>query len=284
LTSQNSREDDVIHSRFTEHIAAVLFAGIGFAALATAANAENIKVPANIAAAGKIVYCSDISGPPLGFFDENSQPAGSDVDLGNEIAKRLGVKAEWANTPFAGIVPALQAKNCDAILSQLFDKPARREVIDFVDYMNSSQSLLVAKDNPKNIKSLDDLSGIKVAVENGTTIQSLIEDQNKKFAAEGKAPAEVVVFPKDSDARQALQIGQVDVYGTTLESAAYFLQKAGHIFDIGGDPFAKILTGIGIRKDDGELKAAIQAALDSMKADGSYLKILTKWGMEGDAL
>ena len=274
----------MIHSRFTEHIAAVLWAGGAFLALASAATAESIKAPANIATAGKIVYCSDISGPPLGFFDENSQPVGSDIDLGNEIAKRLGVTAEWANTPFSGIVPALQAKNCDAILSQLFDKPARREVIDFVDYMNSSQSLLVAKGNPKNIKSLDDLSGVKVAVENGTTIQSLIEDQNKKFAEAGKVPAEVVVFPKDSDARQALQIGQVEVYGTTLESAAYFLQKAGHIFDIGGDPFAKILTGIGIRKEDGELKAAVQSALGSMKADGTYLGILTKWGMEGDVL
>jgi polar amino acid transport system substrate-binding protein len=272
------------HLRFTERIAAAAIGALGLIAIAGAANAEDIKAPANIASAGKIVYCSDISGPPLGFFDENSQPTGSDIDLGKEIAKRLGVKAEFANTPFSGIVPALQAKNCDAILSQLFDKPARREVIDFVDYMNSSQSLLVAKGNPKNIKSLDDLSGIKVAVENGTTIQSLIEDQNKKFAAAGKAPAQVVVYPKDSDARQALQIGQVDVYGTTLESAAYFLQKAGHVFDIGGDPFAKILTGIGIRKDDGELKTAIQAALDSMKADGTYLKILTKWGMEGDAL
>jgi polar amino acid transport system substrate-binding protein len=272
------------HLRFTEHIAAVLIGAAACLAVAGAANAQDIKAPANIAKAGKIVYCSDISGPPLGFFDENSVAVGSDIDLGTEIAKRLGVKPEFANTPFSGIVPALQAKNCDAILSQLFDKPARREVIDFVDYMNSSQSLLVAKGNPKNIKSLDDLSGVKVAVENGTTIQSLIEDQNKKFAAAGKAPAEVVVFPKDSDARQALQIGQVAVYGTTLESAAYFLQKAGHIFDIGGDPFAKILTGIGIRKEDGELKTAVQAALDSMKADGTYLKILTKWGMEGDAL
>jgi polar amino acid transport system substrate-binding protein len=270
--------------RFTERIAAAAIGAAGLLLAATTAQAADIKAPDNIAKAGKIVYCSDISGPPLGFFDENSQPTGSDIDLGNEIAKRLGVKAEWANTPFAGIVPALQAKNCDAILSQLFDKPARREVIDFVDYMNSSQSLLVAKGNPKNIKGLEDLSGVKVAVENGTTIQSLIEEQNKKFAAEGKAPAEVVVFPKDSDARQALQIGQVAVYGTTLESAAYFLQKAGHIFDIGGEPFAKILTGIGIRKDDGELKTAVQAALDSMKADGTYLKILTKWGMEGDAL
>jgi polar amino acid transport system substrate-binding protein len=166
----------------------------------------------------------------------------------------------------------------------LFDKPARREVVDFVDYMYSSQSLLVAKGNPKNIRSLDDLSGLKIALENGTTMQSLIEEQNKKFAAAGKAPAEVVVFPKDNDARQALQIGQVDVYGTTLETAGYFLKKAGHVFDIGGDPFAQILTGIAIRKEDGELRTAIQSAFDSMKADGIYQSLLNKWGLEGNEL
>jgi polar amino acid transport system substrate-binding protein len=81
-----------------------------------------------------------------------------------------------------------------------------------------------------------------------------------------------------------LQIGQVEVYGTTLESAGYFLSKAGHIFDIGGEPFGKIMTGIGIRKDDQDLRTAIQAAFDSMKADGSHLAILKKWGMEGDYL
>ena len=112
----------------------------------------------------------------------------------------------------------------------------------------------------------------------------MIEDQNKKFEQAGKPKADVIVFPKDSDARQSLQIGQVDVYGTTLELAAYFLQKAGHIFDIGGDPFAKILTGIGVRKDDTDLRTAIESALKAMKADGTYTKILTKWGLEGDAL
>jgi len=268
--------------RFTERVAAGLVAGV--LAVAATAAAADIKAPANVAAAGKIVYCSDLSAPPLEFFDENGQATGFDVDLGTEIAKRLGVKAEWANTPFSGIIPALQAKNCDAILSQLFDKPARREVVDFVDYMYSSQALLVAKGNPKNIKSLDDVSGLKIAIENGTTMQSLIEEQNKKFAVAGKAPAEMVVFPKDNDARQALQIGQVAVYGTTLETAGYFLEKAGHMFDIGGEPFAQILTGIAIRKEDGELKAAIQSAFDSMKADGSYQSLLKKWGMSGDEL
>jgi polar amino acid transport system substrate-binding protein len=256
---------------------------IGVLGFLVAASAQ-ITPPGKIASAKKITYCSDLSGPPLGFFDESGKPVGSDVDIGNEIAKRLGVAAIWANTPFSGIIPALQAKNCDAILSQLFDKPARREVIDFVDYMYSSESFLVPKGNPKNVRTIEDLSGLKIAVENGTTIQSLIEDQNKKFESAGKPKADVIVFPKDSDARQALQIGQVDVYGTTLESAGYFLQKAGHIFDIGGDPFAKILTGIGVRKDDNDLRTAIESALKAMKADGTYTKILTKWGLEGDAL
>jgi polar amino acid transport system substrate-binding protein len=269
--------------RIAAGLVAGMFTAAAAAAAATAAAAD-IKAPASVAAAGKVVYCSDLSAPPMEFFDEQGQPTGFDVDLGAEIAKRLGVKAEWANTPFAGIIPALQAKNCDAILSQLFDKPARREVVDFVDYMYSSQSLLVAKGNPKSIKGLDDLSGLKVAIENGTTMQSLIEEQNKKFGEAGKAPAQMVVFPKDNDARQALQIGQVDAYGTTLETAGYFLKKAGHVFDIGGDPFGQILTGIAIRKDDGELRAAVQSAFDAMKADGTYLSLLQKWGLEGNEL
>src|SRR5262249_42279936 len=98
------------------------------------------------------------------------------IDIGTEIARRMGVKAEFKNTAFSAIIPALQAKQCDAILSQLFDKPKRREVVDFVDYMYSSQSFLVPKGNPKNIKSLDDLSVLKAAVENGAIIQILIEE------------------------------------------------------------------------------------------------------------
>ena len=109
-----------------------------------AANAAEVTPPANIASAGKIVYCSDISGPPLGYFDENNKPIGSDIEIGTEIARRLGVAAEFANTPFDDIIPALVAKQCDVIMSELYDKPKRREVVDFVDYLNSSKSLVGA--------------------------------------------------------------------------------------------------------------------------------------------
>ena len=273
----------MINTRFTPRTAAaVTFAGISL--LGSHAFAQDIKAPDSIVTAGKIVFCSDISAPPLSYFDENNQAVGSDVDLGQEIAKRFGVKAEFANTPFDGIIPALQAKHCDAILSELFDKPKRREVVDFVDYMNSGQALLVEKGNPKNIKSLGDLSGVKIAAQNGTTIQSLVEDQNTKFAAAGKAPANLVIFPKDTDALQALQLKQVDVYGTTVESAGFYILKAPDAFEVAGEPFSTIQAGIATRKDDTELHDAIQKAFDAIKADGTDRNIFKKWHIEGAAL
>ena len=266
------------------HMAPVLLCAATLALGVGDARAQGVKAPSAIASAGKIVFCSDISTPPVGYYDENNKPVGSDVELGNEIAKRFGVKAEWANTPFDGIIPALQAKHCDAILAQLFDKPARREVVDLIDYMYSSQALLVAKGNPKHVKSLEDLSGVKVAATNGTTIQSLIEEQNKKFQAAGKPPADIIVFPKDTDSLQSLQIKQVEVFGTTLETAGYYILKAPSEFEVAGEPFGKILTAIAVRKDDTALRDAVQKAVDAIRADGTELKILKNWHMEGDAL
>lgn len=257
-------------------VAILLVAGV--------ANAASVAPPANLTQAGKLTFCAEYGNPPLGFYDENQVLTGFEIELGGKIAERMGLEAKWKEVSFSAIIPALMAKQCDAILSQLFDKPERREVVDFVNYMYSSQSLLAPKGNPKNIKGLNDLSGLKVSVGNGTTIQGLLDAQNKVFKEAGKAEAKVVVFPKDSDARQALQTGQVDAYGTTLETAAFFFTKAGQVFDIAGEPFNKIKTGIAIRKGEADLSGAIQKAFDAMKQDGSYVKLLEKWQLGADAI
>lgn len=246
--------------------------------------AATVNPPKNLKQKGVITYCSDIASPPLEYYDKNHKPIGSDIEIGNHIAALMGLKAKWVNVPFAGILPALLAGHCDAIISQLFDKPARRKKIDFVDYMNSSEAILVAYGNPEKIKNLDDLAGKSVAVENGTTVRTLLEAKNKALAKAGKPKMNIVVFPRDTDALEQLRIHQVDAYGTTLESAAYYIKVSPKTFAVAGKPFHRIKTGIGIRKNEKPLKKAIAEALHIMRKNGSYIKIFEKWHLKGDAL
>jgi polar amino acid transport system substrate-binding protein len=233
---------------------------------------------------GQLQFCSDISTPPLESYGPGHEPQGSDIDIGSEIAKRLGLKAVWKNTAFAGIIPALQARNCDAVLSQLFDKPERRKVVDFVDYMRSGQALLVPKGNPRGVRGLADLCGKKVASETGTTIADLLRAQSKRCTGAGKPAVTVRLFLRDSDALQQLGLKQVDVYGTTTETVAFVTSKQPDTFEVAGKPFGEILCGIATRKGNARLHDAIAKAFASMQADGTYKRILGKWNLGVDAL
>ncbi|UZE26351.1 ABC transporter substrate-binding protein [Pseudomonas sp. B21-056] len=262
----------------------VLIAAISLGLFAQWASAAPV-VPERLIKADKLVYCSGMDSPPLVSFDEAQKPKGLTVDLGLEIAKRLdNKKVEWRVVPFSGLLPALLAKQCDMIVDQLFDKPERREVIDIVNYMYSSQAVVVPKGNPKAIKTLTDLSTRKIAVLNGSTIKTLLDAENEKLTKAGKPAMKLVVYNTDTDAFQALRINQVDAYGTTVETAGYYAAMAPDLFEEGVPAFSRILTGIGIRKDDPQLSAAVQQVISDMRSDGSYSQLLNKWHVAGDTL
>ena len=76
-----------------------------------AAASGGVPVPAGaLVKSGQITFCSDLSAPPLGYLDASQKPVGAEVELGDALAKAMGLKAVWANTTFSGIIPALQAK------------------------------------------------------------------------------------------------------------------------------------------------------------------------------
>jgi len=288
----------VLTRRFGVSRAVLMCAGIGVVAVvaagcgtssngssATARTSGAIKVPAGaLGQAGTIRYCSDISSPPLEFYTSAQQPTGSDVGLGNAIAAELGVKPVWVNTAFAGIIPALQAGHCDAILSQLFDKPARRAVVNFVDYMNSSEAMLVRQGNPKHISGISGLCGLTVAAETGTTVTDYLAQQSTTCVAHGMRPISVQTFLRDSDALDQLALGHVDAYGTTVETASYDMSKNSGMFQFAGQPFGQILTGIASVKSNAALHRVIAQAFAMLQKNGTYEKIMTKWGLKLDML
>jgi polar amino acid transport system substrate-binding protein len=248
---------------------------------ATAA-APSIAVPAAIAAAGKLVWCVDVSYPPEESFQADGvTPEGSDIDIANEVGKRFGVTSEIDNTSFTGIIPALLGKKCDLIISGMNDTAERAKQVGFVDYLKVGQGLLVAAGNPKAIHTLEDLSGKAVAVQLGTTNKDALDAENVKLKAAGQPQIDVQTFDQDTDAFQQLSLGRVDAYSGDSPVCAYYAALPANVgkFEVGGTPIDPAPIGIAVRKDDTELQAAVQAAVDAMYADGTMKSIVDKWGM-----
>jgi len=244
----------------------------------TTTSSSTIQAPANIKNAGTLAFCSDITYPPEESYKAGTTtPEGSDIDIGNGIAKRMGVKARFDNTGFDGIIAALLAKKCDAIISGMNDTPERRKQVAFVDYLKDGQSFMVQKGNPSGITSIASLAGKSASVETGTTNKDYLDQQSKMLQSQGKKPIHVVTFPKDTDAANALKTKKVDAYFGDAPVVAYYIEKDPASFAIGGTPVNPIPIGIAIRKSDTQLQNAVKQAIRGIYADGTMDKILKRW-------
>ena len=264
---------------------ALLALGLSAAAFGVSvASASTAKVtpPSSISSAKQLLFCSDISYPPEEFYD-GTKPVGSDIEIGAAIAAQMGVKADFQNTGFDGIIPALQSKKCDAVISGMNDTPARRKQVDFTDYLSVGQSFMVKKGNPEKITSIAGNAGKTVSVEVGTTNADFLLAQSKLLVKAGKKPISVKTFPKDTDAANALATGKVDAYFGDAPVVAYYVGKSPDQFAFGGKAVNPISVGIATRKGDA-LTAAIKKAVANLYSDGQIAKILAKWKMSSTAM
>jgi polar amino acid transport system substrate-binding protein len=258
-------------------IATIALGLIAAASLAAVATAASIAPPANIKQAGKIVYCTDATYPPEEYF-RGGKIVGSDIDFGTEVAKLMGVKAQFKNTTFDSIIAALLTKKCDAIISGMNDTAERRKQVDFVDYLRVGQAITVKKGNPERFTTLASLSGKRVSVESGTTNRDYLVASSKKLAAQGKTAITIVTFPKDTDAFAALLAGRVDAYYADAPPAAYYAKQHASKVQVCCRPVNPIPIGIAIRKND-PLRAATRQAINMLYASGAIKRIVDKWGM-----
>jgi polar amino acid transport system substrate-binding protein len=243
---------------------------------ALAGSSAAIKPPANIAKAGKIVWCSDIEYPPFEVY-KGSKAVGADIDIASAISAANGVKAEFKNTVFDSIIAALLTKKCDAIVSAMNDTPERRKSVDFVDYLKVGQSLMVKKGNPKHISTLESLIGHTVSVQSGTTMRQFLVATSARLTKQGKKGFTIKTFPKDTDAIAALKAGRVDAYFADSPVVAYYVNQDPSL-TIAGKPISPLPYGLAIRKHD-PLRAAVQRAVNQLYATGAMRRIAAKWSL-----
>jgi polar amino acid transport system substrate-binding protein len=263
--------------------------GSGGSATTAKAGLANL-LPADIAKAGELKVGSDIEYPPVESFKEGTQQAeGIDVDLANAMGAELGVKVRFINdTDFAGIIAAMKAGRFDIVMSAMNDTAERRgQGVDFIDYFTSGTSILVKKGNPEKIASLDDLCGKSVAVQKGTTQETdTLPPQSQKCTGAGKGAIKVLSFEKDTDALQQVKIGRASAILEDSPVAGYNAKTAGAgaDFQLTGTATDVGQYGIAVPATNTKLRDAMRAALKAVIADGTYDRVLAKWGATSGAL
>ncbi|GAB6181530.1 amino acid ABC transporter substrate-binding protein [Desulfotomaculum defluvii] len=218
---------------------------------------------------GVIVAGLDDTFAPMGYRDENNKLVGFDIDMGEEIAKRLGIKIEWQPTQWDGVIMALESKRFDIILSGMTVTEERQKSINFsVPYVGDGQ-IMVVKKGATGFNTAADLKDQVV----GTQAGSSGEEAAKKI----EGTKEVKLYKTYPEAFTDLQIGRIPVVVCDRITASYYISKRTDTFEIVGEQLTKEPLAIGIRKSDPELKAEIDKVLDEMKKDGTLTEISMKW-------
>lgn len=241
------------------------------------------KLPASIQASREVKVGSDIAYAPVEFYENGTEVKGIDPDLAAAMGKALGVKFTFVNTTFDGIIPALLSKRFDVIMSAMSVTDEREKQISFISYFNAGTSILVKKGNPQAIKSLDDLCGKTVALQKGTTQEEVAKAQQAKC---GASKLTVRTFDRDTEALLQVKSGAAVADMNDFPVAAYNAQTSGggNDFEVVGEQIDAGPYGIGLRKDDTQLRDALQAALKQVISDGSYDKVLSTWNVASGAL
>ncbi|GGF28809.1 ABC transporter substrate-binding protein [Aliidongia dinghuensis] len=248
-------------------------------ALLVASTAPAAELPAAIKAKGEIVFANVPNYPPFEFKDPATDKlSGVDIELGEAIAAKLGVKAKWQESAFAEMISALSTGRVDLIMSGMTDLASRQDQVTFVDYVKSGPQFYTTAEHAAEFKDMVALCGKKVGTSRRTSFPTEIaawSDAHCKPA--GKPAIEVVGTEGSADARTQLRQGRVDAAMQGNETIPYMMSQEPGAYAPIGQAIAAQFTGIGIAKADKPLQDAVAAALDQVITDGTYQKILAKW-------
>lgn len=255
--------------------------------LTAAALALSLMPGAVTAATGTLRIGSDISYAPLEFYAGSAKRVdGFDYDLAQELGRHMGVRVTFVNHDFNTLVKALDAGTFDAVLSAMSDTRAREKQVDFIDYFLAGSGILVVRGNPRDVFNLAGLCGLRVDLQKGTSQQSALENQSKSCTGVHLGAVRVAAFGTDADALKALLAGKSDAHVSDYPVVAYLAKTLGNgtSYEVAGRQFGVVPYGIAVAKGRSSMRDHLQRALQATIRDGSYDRLLKKWGLQQGAM
>lgn len=243
---------------------------------------------------GQLTIASDTTYAPAEFPDPNnpSHFIGYDMDLAREFARRLCLQPNIVKATFSAIIPDISGaplgqQRYDMSISSFTINSDRQKKVDMIPYFTAGESILTLKTNPGNIKSINDMCGKNVAVQNGTVELSELQDANGTGdGSSGQQPVcknnKITIISNDDQGIVVQQVlnGRADAsYQDEPVTDYYVGLHASQLIDA-GITVQPSPEGIVMRKDNLALEQAITQALTAMRTDGTYLTILKAWGQQ----
>jgi polar amino acid transport system substrate-binding protein len=217
---------------------------------------------------GSLTFAMSGQYRPFNYYNKANKLVGFDVEIGDEVSRRLGLKPNPVTGPFNTLLAGLVGGRYDAIIGSMADTPEREKQADFSKpYYSSGAELFVAKDS--KLSSVKDLHDATVGVALGTTF----EEYARKLAGVKK----VSTYQADIQALREVENGRLDAAITSKLMGLYEIKQAGIAVKPVGDELYPDAAAIPVAKGNDKLLKAINKALADMKADGTYQKISEKW-------
>ncbi|MFM0286610.1 ABC transporter substrate-binding protein [Paraburkholderia megapolitana] len=204
----------------------------------------------------------------------SGQLIGFEIDLGNEICRRLNVKCVWVETAFDGIIPALQGRKFEAILSAMSVTPQREAQVAFTTPLFNTPSRLIGLRGRDIKPTVESLRGKRIGVAQGSTQEA--------YAKAYWAPAgiDIVSYANQEQVYADLRPGRIDATLTDMiaGSQGFLKTPQGAEYAFLGAPVNDEKTlgkggAIGLRKEDVALREKIDGVIEAMRKDGTYRKI-----------
>ncbi|MBI4687746.1 MAG: transporter substrate-binding domain-containing protein [Nitrospirae bacterium] len=212
--------------------------------------------------------------PPMNYIDEKGEWVGFDIDLGNEIAKRLGVKIEWVLVDNKTRIAFLANRTIDMALANISVTNSRQEQMDYAEppYFWTGKIFYAKKGK---IKSIKDLGGKKIGVDQGSNAFIAAPQEIAKVSK--KAP-QMLSFQNSAEGFLALKQGKIDAYSQDAPIMAAVAGSLGAEYEaVGGMIYSPGLYGIGVPENDSDWRDKLSFTLQAMLADGTYEQLYEKW-------
>lgn len=244
-----------------------------------------IVAPLTIAAAAPLSVGSDVSGAPFEYFQGSSKvPLGFDIDLLDAIAAKMGRQPTITNHQFDDLLKAVQRGQYQSAMSAISDTSEREKLVNFVDYFVAGGGLMVQQGNPLHVFGIDGLCGYAVTVESGTSYQTDLQKQSEKCKALGLHTITILTFKTDDDAFAAFMAGKAPLYVADYPVGVWRARTTGKGLQVVGKQFDVVPYGIAVAKQNTALLTELQHALAAVVADGTYDRLLKKWGLSQGAM